>query len=218
MKSNEFITENIFSRAQELSKQHNLNPGMVNFLIHMGQDCSEYLTEVGADVARMALYRGRKGKTEPVGVEQIRLQGRKPLGMEQGMKDDVNEYFTENFGEPFRDSALCTGSAMFAQAFGNVYTVFPVNGYKILWSPDVDDLNSAIRRLRWHSPKGSNPQIIPDLIPNKVQYRLGNIREAIKSDNEIMLRCEQYYTISQRTALEFDDAIKAIIQEVLNEK
>ena len=217
MRANEFIIEDINKVVHSIGKHHEMDEGFVNFLVDMHQNCSEYINEVGVNVASTALYRGLNEHHKPFVIKQTRLTGRNPIGMAPVLKDEINEYFIEQFGEPFRDSALCTGSPMFAQAFGDVYAVFPVDGYKILWSPGIDDLNHAIRRLHFHSHKGNDPQVFPDLIPNKFQYRLGNITEAIKSENEVMLRCDYYYAISQRTALEFDNGIKEIIG-VLNAK
>jgi len=210
MKSTEFITENGIYDIQD--KWH-LDDWFVNFIIKIKNKCQPYLQEVGIEDS-LKLYRGIQSY-EPVLTKQIRLgldpeDERDPRGMSKEEKEMVNDYFMKEFGEPYRDSMLCTGDLMATKEFGESYVVFPIGDFTFLWSKDVRDLNRSMNKLIVNAERGEDPQYVPDLIPNRATYQDTELLTGIRSDNEIMIRASGYYAISYKYKLNDYRAIKEI--------
>ena len=196
MKSIEFITES-FNREYEIAEKWHFDERYTRAILSIKRDCQQFLREAGK--LSLNLYRGMGSSHGDVIMDkEVYLTNRQPKGMTDERKDELNAYFTKEFGEPFRDSILATGSHMFAQAFGDVYSIFPVGNFTFLWSPDVDDINRTMHRV-WFDNDDSDHEIFPEFIPNAVNsYTTQNLQQAIFSENEIMLRCSTYHAISHR--------------------
>jgi len=192
MKSTEFLKEDIIDT---LERKYNFSTGYIKFLLKIQANCQPYFNEVGFDTAMTGLYRGMH-ISEPYILKSTRLKNREPLGMDPDTKNDVNDYFSDNFGAPFRDAVFCTGDKIIADNFGHPFVIFPKGNFKYFWSPDVFDLNTTISRFYFNSEGQVNPQVIPELIPGIItSYTTQDLDSAIKSKNEIMIRCNKYYAI-----------------------
>jgi hypothetical protein len=106
--------------------------------------CKPFLNQVDEP---LSLYRGMGNTAYNFVHKLIRTDGRRPKVMKPKLHDAINKYFTEQFGEPFRDSLMCLGNPVRPQMFGKVHYVFPVGNFRFLWSPEIVDLNYSISRL-----------------------------------------------------------------------
>ena len=99
----------------------------------------------------------------------------------------VDEYFSNKFGIRFRSqSVFCTGDYASALNYGEVAAIEPIGNFEICWSPKCYDL-IEIEDYPWMS--------VEDFIIEN-NYQIGNLEEALKSKNEIMLFCNSYKVIS----------------------
>ena len=211
MRSTEFLTE----RTEDEYDRLGFQAPYVKFIQEIGRHCKPYLSQFSTleEAFTTGLFRGIRNNP-PYAIKNVRLDDRKPLGMNPDTMVDVNEYFNEKFGAPFRFSALCTGEKMLAQAFGDPYVVFPSGDYRFLWSPQVEDLNRATNKFYVNLEPGEPDQIVPDLIPAKVQYTDKDLQGAIASGNEVMVRCKQYYALRYNRVVSDFWMIKEIIEEL----
>jgi len=176
--------------------------------------CGPWLDEVGLPVA---MFRGidawvSSSKNAFI-TKRVRLTDRQTLAMPTHLHKAANEYFTQEFGEPFRNSAMSTGDPNEAAGFGEPFIVFPIGKYSYCWSPKVDDLNFVINedmeqpnRLQLFPRGGTSAEEQNDLKINilpKLKYQNNNLARALDSGNEIMLRCERYYALSYRQVQRF---------------
>jgi len=151
-----------------------------------------------------SLYKGMFGQTHKFIKKQVRLENRRPQEMDPDMHIAINNYFTEAFGEPFRNAIFTTGDEDSAGYFGSNYFIFPIGKFTFLWSPRIDDLNFAMHDLMEElyflklSPiPPTTAQKAEALIKalRQVDYRTDGLQEAIKSGNEIMIRAKEYYAM-----------------------
>ncbi len=99
------------------------------------------------------LYRGLKRSFETEGVQKIvpRID-RKPTDTSAIIQKRVDEYFFKKFHwKPrsegvFASSHIGTAKAYTLRRLG-VYVIFPSNGFKYVWSPDIEDAYEDIFRL-----------------------------------------------------------------------
>jgi hypothetical protein len=103
------------------------------------------------------------------------------------LHEKVDEYFFNQFGIKFRSqSVFCTGKIKSALKYGKVAVIEPIGRFEICWSPKCYDL-IEIEDFHWMS-------VEEFIIEN--EYQTGDLQEAIKAENEIMLFCEMYKVIS----------------------
>lgn len=176
-----------------------------NFEKYIGiikRNCQPYLSQVDDPIS---LYKGTTRKTAEFQRKKVRLDDRRPVGASGTEHVAYNEYFKSEFGAPFRNSVLVTGSHMDARSFGtNIRIVFPAGEFRFVWSPKVNDINMSI------GFRSAKPRTIPELVANMVQYeyRDDNLQAAIDSGNEIMIRCKEYYTINYHAYLEHEADVR----------
>lgn len=164
------------------------------------RDCQPYLSQVKDP---MLLRRGVARQTDRMafGKKQAHLAGRNPRGTQMKEHHDaVNKYFTSEFGLPFRNAVMTSGDQLLVGSFGTDVAVFPIGEFKFLWSPKIRDLNHQII-MNWAveifgtdvKPSDQEPILI-ELI-SKSGYQTTDLEAAIKSQVEIMIWVEEYYTL-----------------------
>jgi hypothetical protein len=97
--------------------------------------------------------------------------------------------FLEKFGWAARsEGVFATGNSKEAAYYGNVYAIYPVDGYKYIWSPKVKDLYT---HLDWDTEKDLDlsDEEIDELFQT---YKTDDLQQAIDSRHEIMIKCSQY--------------------------
>lgn len=165
------------------------------------RDCQYFLSRVDHP---FSLYRGMHGQNSKFLKKQVRLDDRRPQEMNQNLHTVINNYFTEEFGEPFRNAIFVTGDADGANYFGSNYFIFPIGKFTFLWSARIDDLNFHMHDLLDQLYKDHAITIRPTkeqqaegLIKQlrQVEYQDDDFQEAIKSGSEIMIRCKEYYAM-----------------------
>ena len=158
-------------------------------------DCKPFLKIIGYDINEYPLYRGMSG----TGFQHktVRLTNRSPMSTALTKHDRYNHYFEETFGQPFRNSMFASGSIQMAFFYGRVFRVFPIGNFDWLWSPQIEDIALDIK---WpiiggqHNVPPSQEAVNAKL--DTLDYNMNSdIRGAIKSGNEIMIRCSEYYAV-----------------------
>jgi len=217
MKSTEFITEeyndkiksilhqageanniehDTMAKIIEIANNANLEKTIIETLLKIGQECKFYLKEAGLEA--FSLYRGLESSISTVD-KNIRLQGRETQAMSMDLKQYVNEFFTEYYGAPFRDSLFCTGDLQETDNFGYPYVIFPKGNFKYLWSPEVKDMNykfnAWLHRFKKDIDPNNTSQVFINNVLSPTEYKTTDLPSAIKSKNEIMIRGTGYYGI-----------------------
>ena len=253
MKSKEFIVEaelnDMHTRIIDgIAKQYNISPenmeqivnitqkagmklNVIEWLVQIAQRCQPYIKEVGWDYV-FKLYRGVMSDVGEFIQKNVRLEDRKPKAMDPFLYDQINNYFTEHFGAPFRNAMLTTGDSHHTIRFGEVYVVFPRGNFKYLWGEEVDDLNFAYsdfmssdivdKNVEGNVWSSNNTDLISDLFMEhyikKVKWHTTDLKKAIEEEVEIMIRCKQYYGINVRAHQKHFPAMRQIMKLALNEK
>ena len=165
------------------------------------RDCQYFLSQVDHP---FSLYRGMFGSTQKFIKKAVRLDSRRPQEMDVQHHDTINNYFTEAFGEPFRNALFATGDSDASNYFGSNYFIFPIGKFTFLWSWEIDDLNFHMHDLLDELFKNRNSPIPPTpeqkaegLVKalRNVDYETDDFQKAVKSGNEIMIRCKEYYAM-----------------------
>jgi hypothetical protein len=162
------------------------------------RDCQPYLSQVQDP---MKLRRGVKRDYDAdsqtgrpmFNKRKSHLAGRNPRGSwMQKWHPVVNDYFTAEFGLPFRNGIMTTGDQMQSSHFGTDVAVFPIGEFKFLWSPEVTDINHQFRAGNWDI-QDSKQRLLNAL--ESANYQTTDLQAAIDSKNEIMIWAESYYTL-----------------------
>lgn len=137
----------------------------------------------------MKLYRGFKNIEEIQEVMTTR-KDRKPRDLDPVIHKIADNYFFKIFDIRFRSqSVFCTGDIVDAGKYGEVRIIEPIGSYEICWSPKVNDFLEIENSIC-----GTIEEAVEEFI-EKNDYQLGNMQEAIASEHEIMLFCENYRVI-----------------------
>ena len=157
--------------------------------------CQPFLKMIDNRIEDYIMWRGMN-ESKQIIRKSVRLDDRKPESTAQDKHEKLNTYFIETFGEPFRNSIHVTGSSSQAHDYGELYTIFPIGNFRFIWSPKVNDIAISIR---WPQPGGwSNfppSQEVVNEIMDQQEYSDRDLPQAIKSGNEIMIRCDEYYAV-----------------------
>ena len=172
-----------------------------NILATIQKDCQFFINRVG-DIGKYPMYRGMDSTGKGLIRKKVRLDNRNPLSSAQIKHERYNNYFEEMYGEPFRNALFASGSVDQAYNYGDVHVVFPIGEFSWLWSPVVGDMALDIHwpSLNPHGFSNVPPsQELVDDVLSRSQYQIdSDLKGAIKSENEIMIRCDEYYAISKK--------------------
>lgn len=126
------------------------------------------------------LYRGmQKYKNAPDAFVKSVRKDRDTMNMSGRLHKEIDQYFFDKFGIRGRSNAIfCSGEEYDVELYGPAHIIFPVGRYKILWSPEVKDLYIKIH--------------LNTMYETLATYKIGDIKEAIRSGNEIMIHCKSY--------------------------
>ena len=87
------------------------------------ENCEPFISQVSDP---LSLFRGMGAQIIKFGEKKIRTNNRKPVQMRENWHNMLNIYFQQEFGAPFRNSMLATGSRSVASTFGIQHMVFPM--------------------------------------------------------------------------------------------
>ena len=105
------------------------------------QDCSIFINDLKKQKKSFIefIYSGRKGSNTII-KKDVR-QNRRPLDTPEGIHDMIDNEFFDEFGYKPRSSSLfCYVDYRKTMAYGKTYVIFPIDKYKLIWSPKVTDL------------------------------------------------------------------------------
>ena len=137
------------------------------------RDCSEFLN----DSKGLPLFRGFKNKNNLTYV--LTHNERQTLSLSKPFTTLFNLYVEEKFGIKnirIKNSMFGAGTEMGTWGYGKIHFVFPINGYKFVWSPLINDLydakDSLSNKFEDNEDKKTNKALklfnsyIPDIWPN----------------------------------------------------
>ena len=157
------------------------------------KNCSEYLKEVGKNV----LIRGIQSSNDVLSLAEI--TNRAPKDTYEGVHDYMVDFYKKENIKARRDNSLfCTGIKNTALEYGNLFVVFPYNGYDYSYLEGIKDftrspLYSAINTgVRLSKPVDEQIKLF-DLKPMVI--KTDNILHAMQNGFEICLRAPKYICI-----------------------
>jgi hypothetical protein len=156
------------------------------------QDCHQILNVY--QKCGHVLYRGMHKYNGNTVIKKVPRKNRKTLDMDPRIQKQLNNAFEKKFGwKPRSQGVFAIGSIAIAENYGGIFMFFPFDNFEFLWSPKIVDLFDYL-----------NPNF--DLKLNKISqkdivnavdtYTNKNLAEAIKSNHEIMFKCDNYYAIN----------------------
>ncbi len=208
-----------------LCKENNLKLTIIEPILNITKDCQPFLHEVGIDNA-FNLFRGVSDSYADDINKRVRLDNRTPKSMDPHLFDNVNKYFTEIYGQPFRNSMLATGDQYHTRLFGRTYAVFPKGNFKFLWNDKVQDFNFSYSnfgrqlqdndRIEGSMYSSDNRDLIGKLFLEEfvaeVDWHQIDLTSATAADVEIMIRCKSYYGINWDKFQDDEDLMIALLR------
>ena len=111
---------------------------LLKYFSYIEEHCSEYLKHVRS--TGKLLYRGQSDASQPIFVGYPRAD-RKPKDSNKKAQELCDKYLTLKGFKALRSNSIFTSSNKSqAGRYGDVYAIFPKNGFKYLWSTKDDDL------------------------------------------------------------------------------
>jgi hypothetical protein len=173
------------------------------------KNCRQFLNESGSRVMFRGISRKETYDTRFISSPP---KDRMPKDMLFQLHSFMDNLLLQKFGWRGRSAAaFCTGDESQANYYGTPYKIYPVDGYKFIWSPEIKDLYGDFDEFRVRSgkyrhmataqgflanvPVPTEDEIEQHFVELLRTYRRDDLAEAIKSGNEIMLHCKQYAAI-----------------------
>jgi|AntAceMinimDraft_17_1070374.scaffolds.fasta_scaffold05100_6 hypothetical protein len=108
------------------------------------RDCSEFLKEIKP--SKHFLYRGVTSSLGDMGIKTPRSD-RKPKDTSAEAHEYIGKVFKKYHGwNPRTEGVFCSGDENYTHHYGRPYIIFPVNGYKYLWSSKIADIYVRLQR------------------------------------------------------------------------
>jgi hypothetical protein len=169
------------------------------------ENCNQYFKENSLDL--LPLYRGISTRVSRD--EYMLMAPRKdryPKDMRLSWHKYLDQLFLERTGWRARSQGIfATGNEVSAGYYGTVYIIYPADGYKYLWSPEVSDLYTDANQFEMKTGKYRYRQEMDmdRFIPEDEEmenhfreiiktYKNDGLVEGIRSGNEIMIKCARY--------------------------
>lgn len=145
------------------------------------RDCKPFLE---SGVTRL-LFRGMRNKTKTFMKIAVR-QDRQPKSMDVDIHNLADKWFDEKFGFKARTTAVfVSGDSVEAKDYGKLYAIFPIGDFRFVWSQKSSDLFVSLFDLA-----GTVKKL------EQLDFKDTDFVDAIKSGNEIMLHCTEYYAVA----------------------
>lgn len=153
----------------------------------INRDCSDAVSVMRA--TQKPLYRGFASYPSPAFIGQPRLN------RQTYTKNSIVEYFNDQcdsygFKANRSNSVSCTTSQSVANTFGDLFYLFPVNGFNFLWSTKIDDFGSFFGEQYLKSPEDVNHAYNIDEDESWITtfgYTNENFAAALQSKHEISI-------------------------------
>lgn len=118
------------------------------------ENCQDFLKETKFHISHNAsyaaissplLYRGLSGFPRNTGYALSGERSRTPIDSSKALTDTLDHYFKERFNFEYRRKGVfCSGSLGFSSNYGNVFAIFPTDGYDSIWSREIKDAYMAL--------------------------------------------------------------------------
>lgn len=163
------------------------------FIFLVNKNCKPWLKAV-KNCSPAAVWRGLMHAPDPIINKNVRAD-RKPRDTVYSISQRWDSAFNIVFGWPARSASLfVSGDFSTARIYGAPYSVFPRGKFSYIWSKTILDLSSST-----FSPiKNGSGETSSKELTKWVEQRYtknDSLCSAIKSGNEIMIKCESYYGI-----------------------
>jgi hypothetical protein len=151
------------------------------------KDCKPYIDILKKNNFMYYFLTGRRINEEFI-KRKVR-QDRRSLDTPDDIHKWVDDWFLKKFGIKARSQTVfCTSRYGQASSYGKVYFLFPIGKFEIIWNKKYPDIfNRAFMDRGLESYKEYFMDNFADA------YVKGKPIEALKSGNEIMLHCKEYY-------------------------
>jgi hypothetical protein len=194
------------------------------------KDCAKFLEEsrFKGFGPQHELYRGIKAELPAFHKNRVEMN-RQPKDTSKLQHETLNEYFMEQFGINYRSNAFfATSSCSLARDYGCAYIIFPIGNYQYIWSEQIRDAYLFFdaenrefmndyheifgHKIEYidHDEDSNNRnycKAIKQYLEKTHPYKDTNLSKAIDHDSEIMIHCENYYTLyygkSNRAKIDF---------------
>jgi len=172
--------------------QEELGDNLIKIANYLFDNCKPYLEQTNYNVSNNVLFRGMATNHDAMfNIHRVRLDNRQPESTSIKDHNALNNYFTQKFGEPFRNAMFATSSLSEAMGFTNGHgffprAVFPIGDFTFIWSPEVRDLYTDVLLKKEVSLEKKLPTL---------GYQNTDLMKAIESKNEVMIRCKTYCSV-----------------------
>ena len=171
------------------------------------KDCSDYIKYKPNNAY---IYRGARLPRNTLIEKKIPRTNRKPKDTPEEVHEYLNKEFKKVFGWNVRsEGVFCTSNYEETYNYGNPYSMFPSNGFKVIYSGVVNDLLLYLENIAhviiqsngfsstWHARENWEEKI--KSINIKELYKQGgpkDIDKALYTGNEMVIKCKFYYLVA----------------------
>lgn len=104
------------------------------------KECKPILDFYKKNNWKKLLFRGIPDYSEEIEKRKVR-KNRQPFDTDEEIHEILNEYFIKKFNLPLRSISLfCSGNWDMADAYGDVFIIFPTGKFDCYWSEKIQDL------------------------------------------------------------------------------
>ncbi len=169
------------------------------------KNTSQWFKEMG-DVK---LWRGTKHRIKDIKKLTSRVD-RRPLDTPKEVHDWFDDAFKKEFGWKPRSSGVFTCPSKFhVEVFGKPYLIYPINGYKYIWSKHISDLTNYLENIRiLVQPTERNHQLGENWYDKKILkeyteatmslYTDKNLKNSRGTSVEVTLYCPNGYYLMDK--------------------
>lgn len=127
-----------FSAEEEKEKLEGIDEQTLKYFSYIEKNCSQFLKD--ARSVRKLLYRGQDDSRQPIFVGRPR-DDREPKDSSAEAQRTLDGYLKLLGFKALRSNSIFTSANYdFASEYGNVYAIFPKNGFSFTWSTKHDDV------------------------------------------------------------------------------
>ena len=129
-------------------------------------------------------FRGMNG--QPNFLKRKVRTDRRPKDSSLEIHNAFDNAAKKKFGwKPRSEGIFCIGIHEVAKYYGLPYSVWPIGAFKFIWCNEIDDF--------FNTYEDADPT---DMVNVVEMYSNKNLEKAIRSGVEIMVKCKEYYAVS----------------------
>lgn len=156
------------------------------------KDCAFFIKESHG----LKMYRGAQ-KDFPSGTFRPFKKREDPVNSPMRLHDQVNDFFMEKFGQPFRNGLFATGDLGMARSYGHPYIVVPKGRFFWLCNTEIPDMTESLYSEFAHEQGLEEYYAINKTLDavekSKKWIDSVDLKQCIESKCEIMLWCSHGY-------------------------